>query len=153
METAHIRIVRRSRWYRSAPQPLSTQPWFVNGVAVVETRLSPLALLAELQAIERRFGRHRGRPNAARTLDLDLLAFGGRTVSHRRLILPHPHLHERAFVLLPLREVAPGWRHPGSGLSVSDLVSRLPPGQRLFPMEPGLGNGSSDHIFSGIQLS
>lgn len=151
MAAASIRIVRRSRWYRSAPVPRSTQPWFVNGVVLVETRMPPLILLYQLRAIERRFGRWRGRANAARPLDLDLLAYGWRAAEGRILMLPHPRMHERSFVLAPLREVAPRWRHPILGVTAAELAAALPPGQRLHPLDARLGNGSTHHIFRGIQ--
>jgi 2-amino-4-hydroxy-6-hydroxymethyldihydropteridine diphosphokinase len=121
-------VVRRSRWYRSQPVPPSDQPWFVNGVIVVETRLTPVALLDALLALEARFGRRRGLPNAARTLDLDLLDYAGRQCDGERLTLPHPRLHERRFVLAPLAEIAPDWRHARLNLTASELLRRLPPG-------------------------
>jgi 2-amino-4-hydroxy-6-hydroxymethyldihydropteridine diphosphokinase len=124
-----IEVVRRSLWYESEPVPISDQPWFVNGVASVRTQLDPLALLRTLLGIESRLGRHRTVPNAARTLDLDLLDYDGRQVASAELILPHPRLHERRFVLAPLAEIAPEWRHPLFGLSSRDLLERLPPGQ------------------------
>lgn len=124
-----VAIVRHSRWYLSQPVPPSDQPWYVNGVVAVETRLAPAALLTALLALERRFGRRRGAPNAARTLDLDLLDYHGRRCASRRLVLPHPRLHERRFVLAPLAEIAPGWRHSRLGLSAAALLARLPPGQ------------------------
>jgi 2-amino-4-hydroxy-6-hydroxymethyldihydropteridine diphosphokinase len=124
-----IRVVRQSRWYLSQPVPPSDQPWYVNGVAAVATRLAPAALLARLLALETRFGRRRGEPNAARTLDLDLLDYHGRRWATRRLVLPHPRLHERRFVLAPLAEIAPHWRHSRLGLSAAQLLARLPPGQ------------------------
>src|SRR5262249_44922427 len=109
-------ILPRPRWYRSAPGPPSDQPDFVNGVASVATTLDPAALLELLHGIEADFGRERPRANAARTLDLDLLAYDDRTMAEPGgLILPHPRLHERAFVLLPLAELAPDWRHPRLG--------------------------------------
>lgn len=132
------RIVARSRWFTSAPVPPSGQPWFVNGVARVETDLEPVALLALLHAVEAGFGRERGEANAARVLDLDLLDCDGLIQGEAPPILPHPRLHERAFVLLPLRDVAPAWRHPVSGLSVDDLIVRLPEGQECFPDGNGL---------------
>ena len=97
-----VAVVRCSRWYLSQPVPPSDQPWYVNAVALVETRLAPAALLAALLALEDRFGRRRGAPNAARTLDLDLLDYDGRQSATQRLTLPHPRLHERRFVLAPL---------------------------------------------------
>jgi 2-amino-4-hydroxy-6-hydroxymethyldihydropteridine diphosphokinase len=126
-----IAVVSRSRWYLSEPVPASTQPWYVNGVAIVETRLAPLALLSVLLALEARFGRRRSVPNAARTLDLDLLDYNGRRFATGPLSLPHPRLHERRFVLAPLAEVAPAWRHPRSHRSAVELLARLPPGQQL----------------------
>ena len=128
LPTIGINAVLRSRWYRSQPVPPSDQPWYVNGVAVVETRLAPAALLTALLLLETRFGRRRSVPNAARTLDLDLLDYDGRQCASERLTLPHPHLHERRFVLAPLAEIAPDWRHPRLGVSAKELVCRLTPG-------------------------
>ena len=129
-----LRIVRRSRWFESAPVPLSDQPWFVNGVAVVETSLPPGDLLALLHETERRFGRERREVNAARILDLDLIAYGDLMRTDAPPLLPHPRLHERAFVLLPLADVAPDWRHPVDGRSLSEMIRALPEGQSLRPL-------------------
>jgi 2-amino-4-hydroxy-6-hydroxymethyldihydropteridine diphosphokinase len=136
LQESGVRIVARSRWYRSAPVPASSQPWFVNGVVAVETALDPTALLALLHQIEARFGRVRRERNAARVLDLDLLDYAGRVSDPAGPppILPHPRLGERAFVLLPLAEVAPHWRHPRSGTDVETLLAGLPPGQAAGPM-------------------
>ncbi len=123
-------VVRQSRWYRSAPVPASAQPWYVNGVAELETALSPDDLLALLHRIEAGFGRRRERRNGPRTLDLDLLAHGALVSGPLdRVLLPHPRLHLRAFVLLPLEEVAPDWRHPRLGLGIGEMLAALPPGQ------------------------
>src|SRR5207237_2459085 len=97
------------RWYLSEPVPPSDQPWFVNGVAIVETALAPAALLARLMSVERRFGRRREARNAARPLDLDLLDYEGCDCATVSLTLPHPRLHERRFVLAPLVHVALVW--------------------------------------------
>lgn len=138
LESEDISVVRRSRWYRTSPVPRSGQPWFVNGVAEIVTDLGPEALLARLHAIERAFGRRRGEPNAARTLDLDLLAFGPlvRTGAEAPL-LPHPRLAERAFVLVPLAEFAPEWRHPATGRTVREMAAMLPSGQVVEPIPEG----------------
>jgi 2-amino-4-hydroxy-6-hydroxymethyldihydropteridine diphosphokinase len=126
-----IAIRARSRWYLSAPVPVSDQPWYVNAVAIVETSLKPVALLATLLALEARFGRRRGVPNAARTLDLDLLDYNGARLTTVRLTLPHPRLHERRFVLAPLAGIAANWRHPRLRRSAAALLASLPPGQTV----------------------
>jgi 2-amino-4-hydroxy-6-hydroxymethyldihydropteridine diphosphokinase len=120
-----VRVVERSHLYRTAPVPASDQPDFVNAVVAVESALDPGALLALLHRIEASFGRRRAVRNEARVLDLDLLAWNDR-VSATDPLLPHPRLHERAFVLLPLRDVMPAWRHPISGKSVSEMIAELP---------------------------
>ena len=124
-----VTVEQCSAWYCSEPVPPSDQPWYVNGVAAVATRRDPLPLLDALLALEARFGRRRAAPNAARTLDLDLLDYDSRVIEGERLVLPHPRLHERRFVLAPLAEIAPRWRHPRFGLSAAGLLARLPPGQ------------------------
>jgi len=133
---SELQVLACSRWYRSAPVPASDQPWFVNGVAALETTLEPAALLARLHELEAAFGRRRGRRNAARTLDLDLLDYRGRISGPgEQPELPHPRLAGRAFVLLPLAEVAPGWRHPVSGRCLDALIAELPADQRAAPLE------------------
>jgi 2-amino-4-hydroxy-6-hydroxymethyldihydropteridine diphosphokinase len=135
LAAAGLTIKRRSRWYRSAPVPSSGQPWFVNGVAEVETALSPGELLDLLHRVERDFGRIRRRRNEARVIDLDLLAYGDRVSAPGEIpALPHPRLAERAFVILPLAEIAPSWRHPESGASAAELARRLPPDQTAEPV-------------------
>jgi 2-amino-4-hydroxy-6-hydroxymethyldihydropteridine diphosphokinase len=141
LEAEGVRVVRRSRWYESAPVPPSGQPWYVNGVVAVETALAPADLLALLHRIEAAFGRERRERNEARVLDLDLLAYGTRVNDGPGSpLLPHPRLAERAFVLLPLAEVAPGWIDPRSGRPVADLIAALPAGQTAKPMT-GLPGG------------
>jgi len=131
-----VMVLARSRWYRTAPMPASDQPWFINGVARVATRLGPAEFLALLQRIERRFGRRPGPANAARPIDLDLLAYDDRVEEGGDgPVLPHPRLQERAFVLLPLGEVAPGWRHPRMQRTVEELIAALPAGQAATPLD------------------
>lgn len=103
---AGIHACRLAPWYRSAPVDASG-PDYVNTVAAIDTSLSPWALLDLLQSIEQRHGRARPYRNAPRTLDLDILLYGELTVNDARLTLPHPRMHERAFVLLPLADLAP----------------------------------------------
>ena len=136
LQEAGIRVVARSRWYESAPLPASDQPWYVNGVVQVETDLSPSGLLGQLHRVEAEFGRVRGAPNAPRVLDLDLLTYGDVIAGGAEdgLILPHPRLHERAFVLLPLSELAPDWRHPALGSGARELIAALPPDQVARPL-------------------
>ncbi len=136
MRAAGIRIVRASGWVRSAPVPASDQPWFVNGVVEVATALDPGALLRRLHRIEEAFGRVRGERNAARVIDLDLLAYGDMVQEAGAWpVLPHPRMHERGFVLRPLAEIAPGWRHPRLGLPVEALIAALPADQPVLPAD------------------
>ncbi|HLF58105.1 MAG TPA: 2-amino-4-hydroxy-6-hydroxymethyldihydropteridine diphosphokinase [Alphaproteobacteria bacterium] len=135
LEREGVTIRRRSRWYESAPVPPSGQPWFVNAVAEVATDRDPEALLESLHRIEERFGRVRRERNEARILDLDLLAYHDLVVNGPSgPILPHPRLHMRAFVLLPLAELDPAWRHPLTGRSVAQLIKDLPPDQVARPI-------------------
>jgi 2-amino-4-hydroxy-6-hydroxymethyldihydropteridine diphosphokinase len=103
----HTRVVKKSSLYRSAPVGYADQPDFVNAVAQLETGLPAERLLAELQEVEARHGRQRSFPNAPRTLDLDVLLFGDAQIKTETLCIPHPRMHERAFVLEPLLEIAP----------------------------------------------
>lgn len=131
LEHAGLTICARSPWYESAPVPASDQPLFVNGVFAVESVLSAPALLDLLHRVEADFGRARREPNAARSLDLDLIDYhgeislGGGPGGGRGPILPHPRMEGRSFVLLPLRDIAPEWRHPASGKSIEALVKEL----------------------------
>lgn len=121
-----LRLTALSRWWGSAPiPPLPGAPWFVNGVARLEGSAEPAALLAALHHIEARHDRRRPYPNAPRTLDLDLLDVEGLLINRPGLVLPHPRLHLRAFVLCPLLEVAPEWRHPLLGPATA-LLAALP---------------------------
>ena len=124
-------LCARSSWYASEPVPASDQPWFINAVVEIGTELPAPELLARLLALEARFGRKRSVRDAARTLDLDLLDYNGFRCSTPDLVLPHPRLHERRFVLMPLQEIAPQWRHPRLGLTVAELLGRLPSGQAI----------------------
>ncbi|MDP6021681.1 MAG: 2-amino-4-hydroxy-6-hydroxymethyldihydropteridine diphosphokinase [Alphaproteobacteria bacterium] len=138
LQQAGVRLVGCSPWYKSAPIPASDQPWFVNGVAHIETALAPQALLALLHRTEVRLGRRRRAGDArwaARIIDLDLLAYGDHVTGDGEttgsLHLPHPRLGGRAFVLAPLAALAPSWRHPVSGRTASEMLALLEPGQEL----------------------
>lgn len=111
-----------SRWYESAPVPPSGQPPYVNGVVRCRTTLAPLALLDALQGVETQLGRVRSVPNAARTLDLDIISIDNIQTNIDRLILPHPRATQRAFVLYPLRDVAPEWKDPVTGKGLDALL-------------------------------
>jgi 2-amino-4-hydroxy-6-hydroxymethyldihydropteridine diphosphokinase len=147
---AGIKIVRCSNFYMTEPLGKGRQPRYFNAVIMVEPGLAPATLLRLLKCMERRAGRRLGPPMQARPLDIDILDYGGRRLGwpprrrqRGRVILPHPELHRRAFVLVPLREVAPFWRHPVLGLGAKALLARLPPAARSgvrqtldFPSRP-----------------
>ena len=125
LEDRGVRVVGRSRWYSSAPVPPSGQPRYVNAVAAVATDLSPDALLDMLHSIEREFGRSRTVANAARKIDLDLLAYGDLIRTQTPPLLPHPRLAERAFVIRPICDIDPAWRHPQLKRSAAELAGAL----------------------------
>jgi 2-amino-4-hydroxy-6-hydroxymethyldihydropteridine diphosphokinase len=122
-EIPGTRVTRASSLWRSAPLGYAAQPDFVNAVAEIETVQAPRPLLGELLAIERRFGRERSYANAPRTLDLDLLLYGDRVVAEDGLAVPHPRMHERAFVLAPLVEIAPEIEIAGKGSAAKLLAA------------------------------
>jgi 2-amino-4-hydroxy-6-hydroxymethyldihydropteridine diphosphokinase len=117
------RVLRRSSLYRNPPEGELNQPEYVNAVAEIETRLSARALLDRLLEIERAHGRAREYPNAPRTLDLDIVLYGDRVVREPGLVIPHPRMLARAFVLVPLAEIAPEAQVPGYG-RVADLAAK-----------------------------
>ena len=123
-----IELLRVSPWYRTAPIPASDQPWYFNAVAQVSSPLTADQLLGALHAVEEEFGRVRSVPNAPRLIDLDLLDFRGQVTpgGPGKATLPHPGMTGRAFVLRPLADLAPGWRHPATGASIQALAAALP---------------------------
>lgn len=131
---AGLPVLARSRWWRSAAWPDPSGQDYRNGVAVVEANGPPSVVLEALFAIEREFGRIRGAPNAPRTLDLDLVAHGRAVLADPGLILPHPRAHDRLFVMGPLAEIAPEWRHPVSGRTAAELASSAPIGRDATPI-------------------
>ena len=120
-----VNIAAVSHVYETPAWPNPADPPFVNAVAAVQTILQPLALLELLHEVETAFGRKRSAPNAPRSLDLDLLDYDG-LILDGRPVLPHPRLAERAFVLAPLCDIAPDWRHPVTGDTARTLLARLP---------------------------
>ena len=131
LKEKRIRILARSGWYRTEPVPRSDQPWFVNAVVSLATELGAKDLLNALQATERQFGRVRGELNAPRILDLDILDYQGEVMDTTSLVLPHPRLDERRFVLIPIAEIAPDWRHPILELTAAQLLARLSSKQQI----------------------
>lgn len=145
---AHGLFVKaRSRWWRSAAWPDASAPAFLNGVALVETDLTPEATLAALLAIEGAFGRERSVRNAPRTLDLDLIAHERAMRAGEALTLPHPRAHERLFVTGPLAEIAPAWVHPTLGVSAAVLAARAEVGLDARPVA-----GDSLHCGAGSAI-
>ncbi|GLQ07367.1 2-amino-4-hydroxy-6-hydroxymethyldihydropteridine diphosphokinase [Sneathiella chinensis] len=134
-----VTVVAQSSWYRTAPVPVSDQPWYVNAVLKVETDLSAADLLALLHEVEREFGRVREVKWEARVLDLDLLAYDDLVTDNRDKdvggVIPHPHMHERAFVLVPLDEIAPDWTHPVHGKTARAFLADLGDSQ-VFDVVP-----------------
>jgi 2-amino-4-hydroxy-6-hydroxymethyldihydropteridine diphosphokinase len=121
-----LHVTGLSRWYETAPMPPSGQPPYINGVARLEGDITPELLLAALQRIEARFGRVRTEINAARTLDLDIVAIDDLIRAAPDPVIPHPRMHLRAFVLAPLLDLDPDWRHPVLGQSGRALLAGLP---------------------------
>jgi 2-amino-4-hydroxy-6-hydroxymethyldihydropteridine diphosphokinase len=123
------KVQRRSSLYRTTPVGYAAQPDFVNAVVELETELGPQELLGELMAIEQEFGRERAGAikDGPRTLDLDLLLYGEQAIREPELVVPHPRLTERAFVLIPLCEIAPGVIPAGQTLTAAQALSRIQP--------------------------
>jgi 2-amino-4-hydroxy-6-hydroxymethyldihydropteridine diphosphokinase len=128
-----LTVVKRSRWWRSASWPDPTAPDYLNGLAIVETALSPHETMTALHGLERTFGRRRTVRNAPRTLDLDLISHGRTVIAQGDLILPHPRAAERLFVMGPLAEIAPDWRHPASGETAAALAAKAGVGRDARP--------------------
>ena len=124
----NIEVVAISPWYKSAPVPISDQPWYHNAVVEIKTDLAPEIVIGILHDREARFGRVRSVRNAARVLDIDIVDFKA-MVMDGNLVLPHPRMHLRAFVLRPLRDLSPDWTHPITSRHINDLLSEVDPSQ------------------------
>ena len=119
-----------SHWYRSPPDPpMPDQDHFYNAVASLKSHLTPPALLTKLQGVETKFGRNRQYKNEPRTLDLDIVAMDEKTCPYPTI--PHPRMHIRPFVILPMSELAPHWRHPVLGKPITELIAPHPTVQKL----------------------
>ncbi len=134
-ELGEVRSV--SDVYETEPVDVREQPWFLNCVVEVITTLMPMQLLARLQQIELDLGRRRLRAKGPRTLDIDILLFGRFVVDSPKLVIPHPAMHQRRFVLMPLMDIAPDLRHPVLRRSMRELIGALPPtGQKVRRLGP-----------------
>ena len=122
-----IHVLRRSSLYETAPQEMLDQPSFLNAVVEVETSLLPMQLLARIREIEREMGRQRIAPKGPRNIDIDILFYGRTVITTQELEVPHPRLAQRRFVLEPLAEIAPDFRHPVTGKTASEILAALEP--------------------------
>jgi 2-amino-4-hydroxy-6-hydroxymethyldihydropteridine diphosphokinase len=130
LEAADVHVAAKSQVYETEPQDLAGQPWFLNLAAEVETDLFPMQLLSRIQKIERDLGRQRLRAGGPRTADIDILFYGRFVIDTPQLVVPHPRLHLRRFVLEPLSEIASDLRHPVLRKTVREMLAELQ-GQRV----------------------
>ena len=128
MKSAGISVLRESPIYETEPVGYTAQRWFLNMVVEAETALFPMQLLTRAGKIERTLGRVRTIPNGPRTIDIDILLYGTAVVRTPRLEIPHPRMHERRFVLVPLADLAPDLRHPVSRKTVRQMLNEAPSG-------------------------
>jgi 2-amino-4-hydroxy-6-hydroxymethyldihydropteridine diphosphokinase len=130
------RIVSTSFFYETQPVEVTDQPWFLNCAVALETTLSPERLLDETLKIEREMGRERTRKKGPRNIDIDILLFDDRILHSPQLIIPHPAMHQRRFVLEPVAEIAPGARHPVLKKTIRELLSELCDHEIVRKIEP-----------------
>ncbi len=123
LESVELRVTGRSSIYKTEPQDLHAQPWFLNALIVVETSLFPAQLLARIHRIEQELGRKRTVPKGPRVIDIDILLYGNFIIRTAELEIPHPRMTERRFVLEPLAELAPDLRHPVTRERIRDMLS------------------------------
>jgi 2-amino-4-hydroxy-6-hydroxymethyldihydropteridine diphosphokinase len=127
LDSDEIRVVRRSSLYETAPRELLDQPLFLNAVLEMETGLFPMQLLARVREIERQMGRRRMTPKGPRNIDIDILFYGRAVIAAAELEVPHPRIAQRRFVLEPLAEIAPDFRHPLTGKTAHEMLAVLEP--------------------------
>ncbi len=146
LEDRAIHIIKRATWYSTAPvladhrsKKQEDQPWYVNGAVAVASDLDAHGLLKVLLDVEAAFGRVRSIADAPRTLDLDIITFDEQVLNENGLNIPHPRMHERAFVLYPLRDLAPEWHHPVMHTAISGLIEALPADQSFAAMPDANG--------------
>jgi 2-amino-4-hydroxy-6-hydroxymethyldihydropteridine diphosphokinase len=128
------RTVQCSPLYQTEPVGEKEQDWFINGVSCMETSMEPAELLEFLLGIEKMMGRVRRERWGPRVIDLDILIFGQEVINKEGLQIPHPRLHERRFVLVPLRDIAPDLMHPLLGKTISQILAELPGGEKVLPL-------------------
>ena len=127
-----VNICKISSWYKSEPIPVSNQPWFINGIIEISTNKSSLDLLEFILSIEKVYGRVREKKNEARILDLDIIDYKKKILYIKnKLIIPHPRMHERSFVLQPLSELNPKWMHPIKKKGIKELIRNLNDKQKI----------------------
>ena len=128
-----VNICKISSWYKSEPIPVSNQSWYINGVVEISTNKSSIDLLEFILNIEEFFGRVREKKNEARILDLDIIDYKKKILYKKnKLIIPHPRMHQRSFVLQPLQELNPKWIHPIKKKGLKELISNLNDKQKIF---------------------
>ncbi len=147
-QAPEVEVVKVSRFYLTPPLGPPGQPWYVNAVAQVKTRLTPEELMRVLLAVERRLGRERGERWGPRLIDLDLLLYDGEVLQGPEVTVPHPEMHRRAFVLVPLAEIASEAWHPGLEKTVRELLAAMDPGEvaEIRPLDteaPAPGRGEA----------
>ena len=128
-----LNILKVSNWYKTQPIPISDQPWFINAVIKISTKKSPKKLLETLQIIEKLFGRKRNILNGPRTLDLDIIDYNG-LIENKDPILPHPRMHIRKFVLIPMQDIEPNWVHPITKKNINFLIQKQKDDQKIIKL-------------------
>ena len=128
-----INLIKISKWYKSEPYPKLYQPWYVNAVAKITTKETSENLIKNLHKIENTFGRKRNKQNESRTLDLDIIDYNG-IIKTDYPILPHPRMHIRKFVILPLRDIEPEWLHPNFNTKINDLILQCTDNQKIYKL-------------------